>query len=253
MREPIAVFYYPDFFLDKSTLIKSILLFDEIHIGDRPSLTFGPSYLSSKNIGNFGSIAAASPLRQYEKSFRENGVPFYVHGLGGGRVEGEWLNRVLADISDRNVLRTFQNGLQASEPFRNAIIPVGNYGDGKTQIDVVNALVSAPLEELPIDDPSGLLIDDSIKNFDVSTGRGSLKTLLTYAALLSAKLNFAMDFSARKGFTPLADSKVFSDLISIDYGRAASDLSAKYQESSVVADLSFDILREVVPTDAEKM
>ena len=40
-RDPINILYYPDFFVDDSTLIKAILLFDELHFMDRPSMMFG--------------------------------------------------------------------------------------------------------------------------------------------------------------------------------------------------------------------
>jgi hypothetical protein len=40
LRDKLRALYYPDFWFDYTTFIKSILLFDEIHIMDRPSLTF---------------------------------------------------------------------------------------------------------------------------------------------------------------------------------------------------------------------
>lgn len=69
MRSKISAFYYPDMYSSETTLKKAILLFDEIHFMDRPS--FG--------IKNYGSIGASSPIRQLEKSFRDAGVPLYVH------------------------------------------------------------------------------------------------------------------------------------------------------------------------------
>src|SRR2546422_10698276 len=46
MRDKITALYYPDFQSDPVTLIKAILLFDEIHYMDRPSFTF---YLKGTN------------------------------------------------------------------------------------------------------------------------------------------------------------------------------------------------------------
>jgi hypothetical protein len=82
-KERINVFYYPEMFAAFATLKKAILLFDEIHFMDRPSFTFGG--------GHYGLIGAPSPLRQFEDSFRENGVPLFVHPSPGGPVEGEFL------------------------------------------------------------------------------------------------------------------------------------------------------------------
>ena len=75
MRDKINAFYYPDFVANTATLMRAILLFDEIHLMDRPSFQFG------QGMASFGLIGANSPLRQYEQSFRDEGVPFYVHDL----------------------------------------------------------------------------------------------------------------------------------------------------------------------------
>jgi hypothetical protein len=91
MRDKISVFYYPDFWPDQATLIRSIILFDQLHFADRPSFMFGIPSHAGDEIPNFGTIAAASPMRQFEESFRDNGVPFFVHALEGGPVSGEGL------------------------------------------------------------------------------------------------------------------------------------------------------------------
>ena len=67
MRNPINVLYYPDFYLDQTTLMTAILLFDELHFMDRPALTFGGRDSA------FGTMGADSPLRQFEESFRKEG------------------------------------------------------------------------------------------------------------------------------------------------------------------------------------
>lgn len=87
----INALYYPDMDVDHTTLKKAILLFDEIYFIDRPSFTFP---------NNFGTIGASSSLRQYERSFRDAGVPLYVHGVQGGRLPSDFLQQVLADIND---------------------------------------------------------------------------------------------------------------------------------------------------------
>src|ERR1022692_1466183 len=56
MRNPINVLYYPDFYLDQTTLMTAILLFDELHFMDRPALTFGGRDSA------FGTMGADSPL-----------------------------------------------------------------------------------------------------------------------------------------------------------------------------------------------
>ena len=97
MREKVRVFYYPEMVTDAATLKKSILLFDEIHFMDRPSFMFG----------DFGTIGTDSPMRSYEKAFRDEGVELYVHAAPRGPVEGEFLDQVRGDVNDlERVART---------------------------------------------------------------------------------------------------------------------------------------------------
>jgi hypothetical protein len=43
MRDRINAFYYPEFAMEGATLKRAILLFDELHVMDRPSFSFGGS------------------------------------------------------------------------------------------------------------------------------------------------------------------------------------------------------------------
>src|ERR1700730_13492871 len=98
MRDRISVLYYPDFFVAKNTLKKAILLFDELHITDRPSFSFA---------GIGGTIGAASPLRGWDAKFRNEGFPLYVHSAPMGQVTGELYGQVQGDVNDPEFLRRF--------------------------------------------------------------------------------------------------------------------------------------------------
>jgi hypothetical protein len=120
----INIFYYPDMFASHTTLKKAIIFFDEIHFMDRPSFSFP---------GQVGLIGAPSPLRQFEASFRDNGVPLFVHGAPGGQVQGDFYAQITADMNDLLFLTRFQDGLRHSETFRDLQITHGNHpvGDPK--------------------------------------------------------------------------------------------------------------------------
>jgi hypothetical protein len=90
----------------QATLKKSTLLFDELHFIDRPSFT----------VGKFGTIATASPLRAFEKSFRDEGVQVYVHSPRDGPVQGEFLEQVSSDVNDVEFLRRSRRGLKNRRP-----------------------------------------------------------------------------------------------------------------------------------------
>lgn len=234
MRERLRALYYPDFVADFETLKKCILLFDEVHFMDRPSFTFS---------GTFGLIGAQSPLRAYEQSFRDEGVPFYVHEAPGGPVQGGFLEKIEADISDRQFLARFQEGLRASVHFRNLHIWPGDYGNGETHETIFKKVAAIDLERYP--PPLELFYNRKILPFETSTPDGVFKILLFDAAHCSAKMNFALEVGARHGFSPLADASPYTNLLSAKYSRALNTASEGGQQVPAT-DLSLAILDELV-------
>ena len=241
MREKIEVLYYPDMLSDQTTLKKAILFFDEIHFMDRPSFSFH---------GGFGTIGAASPLRQLEKSFRDNGVPLFVHSPKDGSVEGDFLEQISADVNDLLFLTRFQDGLKRSETFRDLQIQHGNYGEVGTHENVARELISVDLSralsthETAID----LFTDSNIRPFDFSTSQGCAKTLISEAVVCSAKINFALDIGKEYGFIPLADATPYHDLLGAKYARAIKNLEP-VKNCIQVTDLSFAIFDELIPSE----
>lgn len=236
MRDKLRALYYPDFWVNYPTLIKSILLFDEIHFMDRPSLTFD---------GQHVSIGAASPMRQIEQSFRNDGIPFYVHEPPSGPVTGELRAVAEADISDTNFMIRFQDGLRTSHYFRDLHIQPGSYGRGETHETIFQRLIA-----IDIPDSATLLNMHNRKDvrpYDFTNPMGALKTLLGCAAFCSAKMNFALTVGVAEGFSPLADMSPYASLLGAKYSRAI--LSTGNRGNEVTAtDLSLAILDELVPS-----
>lgn len=241
MRDRINVLYYPDMQTSENTLKKAILLFDELHFMDRPSLTFN----------NFGTIGIASPLRQFEETFRKNGVPLYVHGVNGGKVQGDLLDQVRSDINDLSFIKEFKEGLETSTTFRNIHIPPGNYGPSGNEKDVAEKFANTDiLSELKnFESPEFLLSDNKIKPYDLTLPLGCAKQIVSQAALCSAQVNFALIEGAKKGFVPLADATPYSKLLSNRYSRAISKLNSANLPINI-SDLSFAIFDELIPTES---
>lgn len=240
-KERINVFYYPEMVAAFATLKKAILLFDEIHFMDRPAFTFGG--------GAYGLIGASSPLRQFERSFRENGVPLFVHPSPGGPVEGEFLQQINADIDDLEFLRRFQAGLKNSKTFRELHIAPGNYGQWGNEENVYQ-LVSGVDVERDLDGwtPSDLFSDKTIHAFDLSTPIGRAKNLISAAAGCSAKVNFALNTATHQSFVPLADANPYGDLLGAKYARAVAKLEPAKNRIQVT-DLSFAIFDELISAE----
>jgi hypothetical protein len=226
---------------DQATLKKAILFFDEIHFMDRPSFNFR---------SGFGSIGMASPLRQWESKFREEGVPLYVHEAPHGIVEAEFLKDVTADVNDPEFLIRFQRGIGQSDAFRNLQIVPGDYGNGRSNVDVARALAEVELADTlrPYTNPMEILDDQGIRPFYMDTSAGCAKTLVANAALCSAKVNFALSLGASHGFIPLADAEPFGDVLGAKYARAIAKLSSASNRIQVT-DLSLAIFDGLISND----
>lgn len=223
MRDKISVLYYPDASADQTTLKKAILFFDEIHFMDRPSFTFE---------GGMGSIGMQSPLRQFEHLFKRDGVPVWIHEPPSGRVWGDFLERIAADVNDPVFLAGFQDGLRTSDTFRLIHITPGKYPD----IDTKEVVDERRLADLMIaldhkdilkgrGDAMALLTDQDTRPFSFSKPVSLLKTMIFNAAVCSAKMNLALDIGGSEGFVPFADAEPYGRLLGAKYARASGRLA----------------------------
>lgn len=242
MRDKLRAFYYPEFWVEYPTLVKSILLFDEIHFMDRPSFSF---YFAPNSRG-FVTVGAPSPIRQYEEWFRSQGVPIYVHAAPTGAMVGDLYEAVRADVSDKVFLQRFQDGLRTSDYFLNLHIPAGaNFGNGETQKTIAEKLINVNLEKHG-DSALEIFCDPKLIPFSFSTYEDRIKSLVSEAMTCSAKMNFALDVSTREGIAPLADMSPFNELLKAKYSRAIKAASGKREMQVPATDLSLAILDELV-------
>jgi hypothetical protein len=245
MRTPVNAFYYPDMISSELTLKKAILFFDELHFVDRASYSFGGG-----GQGQIMTIGCASPLRSYEASFRENGVPLYVHGAPRGQLPPEILELVAADINDWTFLSRFQKGLGTSITFRDIEITPGNYGESGMQEDLVKALFDLSLAEglSQHENAMALLIDGTVEPFRTRTTVEKARVLVHSAARCSVNINVALQASSRNGMTPFADASPFGELLGAKYQRAVS-AAHKAVPGVQLTDLSFKVFDELIPSE----
>ena len=245
MRTPVNAFYYPDMVSSDLTLKKAILFFDELHFVDRASYSFGGG-----GPGQIMTIGCASPLRSYEASFRENGMPLYVHGAPNGPLPTEILEQVAADINDSTFLSRFQKGLGASDTFRDIEIAPGNYGESGMQDDLVKALVDLSLPEglSQHENAMALLIDGNVQPFRTRTAVEKAKVLIHSAASCSVNINVALQASSKNGMTPFADASPFRELLGAKYQRAISAVHGSVPTVQLT-DLSFKVFDELIPSE----
>lgn len=239
MRDQVRVFYCSSSFVPYGTLLESMLLFDELHLMDRPSFTFicyG---------GHFGMVGHESPVRPYEKSFRDEGFPLFVHEAPGGPAYGELLAQVDADVRDPNFLSRFQEGLRESKRFRDLNIAPGNYGGGETHETVTQKLCALDIATLK--DLYAVIGNAKTQPFALNTEEGCARFFLMHAMECSAVLSYALQRGAEQAVTPLSDAKPYSSLVRCKYGRAVANLNSESKQQVPLTDLSLAILDEVVP------
>lgn len=245
MRPPVNAFYYPDMALPDLSLKKAILFFDELHFVDRASYSFGGG-----GQGQIMTIGCASPLRSFEASFRENGVPLYVHGAPIGPLPPEILEQVAADINDSTFLSRFQKGLGTSIAFRDIEITPGDYGESGMQEDLVKTLVDLNLDEglSQHENAAALLIDGTVQPFRTRTAAEKARVLVHSAARCSVNINVALQASSKNGMTPFADASPFGELLGAKYQRAIST-AHKSVPLIQLTDLSFRVFDELIPSE----
>jgi hypothetical protein len=65
--------------------------------------------------------------------------------------------------------------------------------------------------------PMALFEDSKVAHFGLGSSLGSAKQLISEAVICSAKLNFALNASAKLDFVPLADASPYGDLLGAKY------------------------------------
>ena len=215
-----------------------MLLFDELHMMDRPSFTF------ICQGGHFGMVGHESPVRRYEKAFCDEGFPLFIHEAPGGPVYGELLAQVDADMKDPNFLREFQEGLQKSKRFRDLSIAPGNYGGGETNETLAPKLCT--LDVTTLEDLDAVIGNPKVEPFGINTAEGLARFFLMHAMECSAVLNYALQTGTEQAVTPLSDAKPYSTLVGCKYSRAITKLNSESKRQVPVTDLSIAILDNVL-------
>ena len=233
----INVFYYPDMFVARATLKKAILLFDELHFMDRPSFFFG----------TLGTVGAACPLRPVEASFREDGVPLFVHDAPGGSLAGtSFLEQIRIDVDDPLFLKRFQQGLERSATFRQFQIQPGNYGGFGNEQNVAEKLIGVDLsKDLKSHGTASDLFWDDESSLSIFRLLWVAQAARNNGGHLFREVELRLKGQRGKGVLPLADAGPYGDLLGAKYVRAVNRIDPANLKIQAT-DLTFAIFDELV-------
>lgn len=219
-------------FCDQLTLKRLLVIAEEIHFMDRPSVTFK----------NWGTVGHDSYARRIDWS----GSPVLIDVFRppSGPAQGLYAPYIEADINNPHFAQIVLEGFRTSDDFAKKFIQFGaNYGSG-TGEEIVrsirqdNELLSGPFH-LEMDGPN---------LFDVSTPERRKQTFKTILIEASIKVTSAIVLAEETNSIPVSQDPFIARLI----GLRVSDSAYVGGTSKISPYIGIDIAKSVIPDEALK-
>jgi len=141
----MKVLYYSAPECSYETLARSILLFDEIHFFDRPSINL--RYTESDT--QVGTVGRDSSLRRYD--FGKEGMEVHIHKPFSGPLENTvFVDLIKRDMANDKFVTSFMEGFLGDEQFRYLFLPKGKYGGGLDDKEIYERLKCIDFSKYPI-------------------------------------------------------------------------------------------------------
>ncbi len=219
-------------FCDQPVLKRLLVIAEEIHFMDRPSVTFD----------NWGTIGHASYARRIDWS----GLPLLidVHEPPSGPVQGLYGPYIEADINNSVFAKTVLEGFRSSDEFASKYIQFdANYGSGMGK-EIVYALRQ---DDNLLDEAFNLKLKlDGPNMFAVSTPAQRKETFKTILVEASIKVTSATILAEETDTIPVTDDPYIARLI----GLRSSDSSYVGGTSKHAPYIGIDIAKSVIPDEA---
>ena len=233
--ERLRVLFYGNEICSFLTLKKAILLFDDIHFCDNPSISIG---------GNWGTIGHPSVVRRFIDTFASNNIPVFVHKENP--VYGSLNNFIASEIEDKKFSKLAYENFKKDELFRNMLVnPSADYGGVKGH-DIIKSILkldlgnrSYPLEEYIDSSEMQIKLDnkESIENFFVQA-----------LIIISAKLTIACAICFEQDLIPFTEFSSLEQLLTLRYERALKNANLKKTSKQIkLVHLSQKIFDSVIP------
>lgn len=235
--ERLRVLYYGSNMCSASILKRSVLLFDDIHFHDRPSLL----------LGNTGIVGADSPMRQWAYSLAKEGVAILVHKPDSNLVS-VISDSISVELEDPRFSKVFHRAFVSDPDFQNLFVQKdATYGGGVTGQEVCSRLIELPLggrshsleEQLSY---SGGLFDPS----DVTSLEATFRHFLIQT---SVNLSLCCASCHECDLIPFTEHPALDELLALRYLRAIES-GGQNQEATVegsLVHLGFRLLEEMIP------
>lgn len=219
-------------FCDQPILKRLLVVAEEIHFMDRPSVTFG----------NWGTIGHDSYARRIDWS--GSPVLIDVYKPPSGPAEALYSPYIEADINNPIFAETVLKGFRSSDEFASKFIQYeANYGAGKGK-EIVQALRQ---DENLLSERLGLEVDGP-NMFNISSHKHRRETFKTILIEASIKVTSAIILAEETETIPVSDDPYIAQLI----GLRVSDSAYVGGMSRHTPYIGIDIAKSVIPDEALK-
>lgn len=236
----LRALYFGDSSCSLQTLKRSLLLFDDLHFHDRPSLM----------VGDWGTIGSPSEMRRYALSFAHAEVPVLVH-RESDILEENALDTIASDLEDPEFSRIFFEGLKNDAHFRSRFLPEEARFGGKTRVHTGKEIADAMLRS----DVCGRAYDldryrkASVPVFDPSDPVGLEHAFVRLVAIASYAVSLCCALSHENDLIPFTEARPFYALLKRRHERAFQREGVGHSISLTLPYLSFRILDTLIPVE----
>jgi hypothetical protein len=229
----LRALYFGRSFADLGTLKRALLLFDDLHFHDRPSLA----------VGQWGLVGSASAARQYAYSFASEGVPVLVHGTPDV-IKETALDAIAREIEDPEFSRIVWEGLRDDPSFRNYHLPPeADYRYAKGA-EIAGAMIRADLGGKPYDLRASETPPERI--YDPADLKGIAHAFLQILVSASMELNLCCGLAHENDLLPFTDFATYNRLLIRRHERGIERAQLDSRKLALPR-LSFSILDQVIP------
>lgn len=235
--ERLRVLFYGSDICSLMSLKKAILLFDDIHFCDRPSINFG---------GNWGTIGSASRIRKFVYTLACDGIPVIVHKQMPDAVYNSLRDSIAYELEDPQFSKMVFDGFKSEEMFRYLLVqPNANYAKGKGH-EIIDAMM-----KLKLGDRQYALEDYTKSGPDWYNPRSkkSMEEVFAHALMeISAKLTMTCALCYENDLIPFTEYSTYDKLLSLRYQRALKQHNLEKSLAKIkLAQLSQKIFDSIIP------
>jgi hypothetical protein len=240
VEDRLRALYFGHSVCSLETLKRSLLLFDDLHFHDRPSLA----------VGNWGTIGSPSEVRRYALSFAQADVPVLVH-KESEILRANALDAIASDLEDPECSRIFFEGLKSDPLFRSRFLPEEAQYGSKSGVHTGKEIADAMLRQ----DLGGRAYDldryrkGSIQVFNPTDPVGLEHTFVRLLASASLEISLCCTLSHENDLLPFTEARPFNALLARRHGRALQREGVRRSNSPSLSYLSFRILDRMIPAE----